>query len=538
MHNLSRSVTKDPVHGRSAVTSWWSTTNLAEAYPGVLTPLGWTVAGPATEVATRTALHSIGALTSAERRVPGADEDRIFNVFYGRIATRVGFFCEVGDRMPGTSGPAVAEQIFGFVPPGAMARSSWRRYPTIAAKFPGTFVAAPGRSRRARECTAPWWREEIRRAPALTLEQARDQFRKAVDRFTMHLTVDGTALLAGTQPVHDQLARLALEAGVSDAELVIGFGSHEESELVNDLWACSRGQLDLDTVVERYGYHGPNEGEVSAQVWREASAPLQRALDAYATMPDGADPIAASVERRLLRQRSAREFLASLPAHKRPAARIVLQLAATYLPLRGKVGRLQALDVVRASARRIGTCLAMAGDLADGEDVFFLTAAEVLRPLPGDAREIVDERRARHDRYLTLTLRRSWQGEPTPTAVVDSTTQRAEQASIHGVGVSPGIVEGQIRVVTDPSTDDIEPGDILVARTTDPSWAALMFVSAALVVEIGGPLSHAAVVARELGVPCIMGVDGATSRLHNGDYCRVDGSGGQITLLARGHTQP
>ena len=79
----------------------------------------------------------------------------------------------------------------------------------------------------------------------------------------------------------------------------------------------------------------------------------------------------------------------------------------------------------------------------------------------------------------------------------------------------------------------MEPGEILVAHTTDPSWASVLFLSAALVTDIGGLLSHAAVVARELGVPCVVGTKVGTSLLRTGDRCRVDGTSGQIEILER-----
>jgi pyruvate,water dikinase len=85
--------------------------------------------------------------------------------------------------------------------------------------------------------------------------------------------------------------------------------------------------------------------------------------------------------------------------------------------------------------------------------------------------------------------------------------------------------------VLDPAEVDMEPGDVLVARTTDPSWASVMYPAGALVVEIGGQLSHAAVVARELGIPCVMGVPGATKTLRDGDWIRVDGSSGTVEIL-------
>jgi phosphoenolpyruvate synthase/pyruvate phosphate dikinase len=105
--------------------------------------------------------------------------------------------------------------------------------------------------------------------------------------------------------------------------------------------------------------------------------------------------------------------------------------------------------------------------------------------------------------------------------------------TVTGVGVSPGIVEGTARVVTDPAFGDVEPGEILIAPATDPSWASIMFISAALVVDIGGALSHAAIVARELAVPCVVNTLSGTQDIRTGDRCRVDGSAGTITILTR-----
>jgi phosphoenolpyruvate synthase/pyruvate phosphate dikinase len=79
----------------------------------------------------------------------------------------------------------------------------------------------------------------------------------------------------------------------------------------------------------------------------------------------------------------------------------------------------------------------------------------------------------------------------------------------------------------------MDPGDILIAHTTDPSWASLMFMAGALVVDIGGQLSHAAVVARELGIPCVMNTLDGTRLVHDGDRLRIDGAAGTVEILKR-----
>jgi len=108
------------------------------------------------------------------------------------------------------------------------------------------------------------------------------------------------------------------------------------------------------------------------------------------------------------------------------------------------------------------------------------------------------------------------------------------------MGVSPGKVEGRARVILDPRTDaHIEPGEILIAPVTDAGWAPLFINAAGLVVEVGGLLSHGSVVAREYGVPAVVGVTGATGEIKTGDRIYLDGSSGVVVKLdendGRGH---
>ena len=125
-----------------------------------------------------------------------------------------------------------------------------------------------------------------------------------------------------------------------------------------------------------------------------------------------------------------------------------------------------------------------------------------------------------------------WQGKPVPFKLAAADTP-AEDADVSGIGASGGIVESVVRVVHDPAFGDIEPDEVLVCVTTDPSWASVLFLSSALVVDIGGLLSHAAVVAREVGVPCVIGTGNGTRVLRTGDRVRVDGNEGTVEILNR-----
>ena len=101
-----------------------------------------------------------------------------------------------------------------------------------------------------------------------------------------------------------------------------------------------------------------------------------------------------------------------------------------------------------------------------------------------------------------------------------------------GVAGSPGVARGIARVVLDPGDPgNLEPGDILVAPCTDPSWTPLFMTSAAVVVNVGGQISHAVIVSRELGVPCVVSITDGTQRIPNGAMIEVNGTTGVVTIL-------
>jgi pyruvate,water dikinase len=99
------------------------------------------------------------------------------------------------------------------------------------------------------------------------------------------------------------------------------------------------------------------------------------------------------------------------------------------------------------------------------------------------------------------------------------------------MGASVGIFEGTARVVLDPAREVLRPGEILVAPFTDPGWTPLFIHAGALVMEVGGLMTHGSVVAREYGLPAVVGVTGATQRIRTGQRIRVDGDRGQVILL-------
>jgi phosphohistidine swiveling domain-containing protein len=119
----------------------------------------------------------------------------------------------------------------------------------------------------------------------------------------------------------------------------------------------------------------------------------------------------------------------------------------------------------------------------------------------------------------------SWQ----PTAT--SSDALASGDTLRGVGVCGGRVRGRVRIVRPETIDDLQPGEILVAEVTDVGYTAAFCYAAAVVTELGGPMSHAAVVAREFGFPCVVDVQGATKALPQGAMVEVDGATGEIRVL-------
>lgn len=509
----------------------WTTTNIGEALPGVITPLGWGIWWRAMDGGLRRTFAAFGVLPESEAGEPARDEDRIISVFFGRAAVRAEFILNMADRLPGTSGEKAAQALFSVVPEGFVSRPQPRYYARAAMRVPAATLRSPRMMRQARAETDRWWRMEVARVPRVPLDEACRVLAEADERFSANSFLHMLVTFTTVQPSYEQLGALVEKTGVGST-LLTGAGDHEETRFVHDLWACSRDELDLATFIERHGYHGPDEGEISGRVWREDPRPVERMIEGYRQLGDDADPRTREQALRRAREEDERRLLAAVPRFQRPLVRALIAFSDRHIPLRGvgKVAFLQSLDVARVAARRIGVLLAADGVLDDPLDVFFLTAEEIRDRDWADARERVAARRRCHEHWSELELPVSWHGTPEPRRI-DRPTDAAEV--LEGVGASAGVVEGRARLVLDPADAEIESGDILVARATDPSWAAIMFISAGLVMDMGGTLSHAAVVARELGIPCVADTRVGTRVINDGDRLRVDGSTGRVEVLER-----
>jgi rifampicin phosphotransferase len=521
---------RNPLHCPGDLDSHWTTDNVGEALPGVTTPLCWTFWGDGMDQMCRDVAYALGIFTRAERAPSKTGADRIVSVFFGRIALRLEWLGTIGDRMPGTSGPDAISGMLGRVPSTMSFHPSRRRWPIVAVRLPLAAVTAPRRIRTQARETARWWKRQVAAAPTADAATARRGLRDGRTRFHDVMTTHGIGLFAVVNPLVQALGTIVDRAGVGDVGLLSGTGGAEMA-LVEDLWRASRGLIAIDDVAATHGYHGPREGEIASQVWRENPEPLRHIVAAYSRRGEGDDPIRNNAAARARLPLMQTEVVARFPAVQRPPVHAVLKLAARTIPLRGvgKVSFLQALDGARAWARRLGELSCQEGLLDRPDDIFFLTIDEVLTDIPQDARTLVRQRRRIHAEYSAMRLPASWRGIPENSGDNSDT----DVTVVNGVAASAGVATGIARVVTDPTFADVGDGEVLVANTTDPSWASIMFVSAALVVDIGGTISHAAVVARELGLPCVVNTRSGTSTIRDGDLVRVDGTAGTVEILQR-----
>jgi pyruvate,water dikinase len=511
----------------------WSPGNVSEAIPGVSTALNWSFVGDAIELASRRAFASIGVLSPAEVTLPARAEDRFIVAFFGRTVANIDQMRLVGDRLPGTSANSIEEQLFGVVRPGVENHPSYRRWPAVAVRLPVTATRLISRQRRARADTEQWWRRHVIDPPG-DISSARALLVDAGARYRAVFELGVVASMLASA-LYDQVAGLTAATGQAGLEqrLVTGYAGLVESGLLRDLWALSRQDCDLNAFLLRHGFHGPDEGQMASRVWREDPTPLLSLADHYAHLGDAADPAVAEARQRLTRTEAERELLAALPAVRRPAVRLVLALARAVIPEReiGKANYTQCLDGARLAARSLGRELARTGQLSDPEDVFHLTVDELLADRdPAPRRDLVEERRRLVTRYRALALPDRWTGPPVPVPAGASID--GDGAPLTGVAVGGGEVTGRVRVVLDPATADLEAGEILVCHSTDPGWVALFHLAGAVVVDTGGQMSHGAIVARELGLPCVTGTTNGTRRLSTGDLVRVDGTAGRVEVLA------
>jgi phosphohistidine swiveling domain-containing protein len=468
----------------------WSRNNFGEARPDVMTPLTWSVS------------RDIYAKTTF---LPGYSmAGNICGRFYANISVMASMVVAMGkdldaamEQMQGLLGHAPSGMEVPLIPLprstllfalptmirlGIKEKQGGKKVPAFLAENPGRCQAMVERCQEAStgDELAALWQAELQ-----------PHFEG-----TMWIVGGGYAPFEASMKLREELIELVGEADANallsnlsdEAGLAIGTGLMASMGPVVGISRLAKGQMSRQEYLERYGHRGPREMELAAPRPAEDPAWLDRQLADFSHSPVDVDAL-------LARQRDAYEaaWQRLIERHPKKARSLKRRIegvgpaARMREAVRSEVTRLYGM--IRAWALRAGQLTGL------GDDVFFLYLDELLDVLAGRDAAIahIPARKETHRRYE---------------------------------------VEGTVRLLDGPEqADQLQPGEILVAVTTNVGWTPLFPRAAAVVTDVGAPLSHAAIVARELGIPAVVGCASATTRLRTGDRVRVDGGQGVVKIL-------
>ncbi|MFC3749711.1 PEP/pyruvate-binding domain-containing protein [Paenibacillus sp. GCM10012306] len=300
---------------------------------------------------------------------------------------------------------------------------------------------------------------------------------------------------------------------------------------------------------QKYGMRGIAEIDIGRKRWSEDPTHIFHVLKSYLEIKDGQSSPVELYQMGVTRAAEAeRELESSFKKGLRGSLKRRLALiSARRLRLLGglretpKFAIICFLDKMRINLMHIGTELTQKDLLAAAEDIFYLHIDEVEQLVVSEDgqfeainnwRKVIEDRK---EKFLQETRRKR-----IPRVLLsDGTAFYDEQLgsgavsqTLSGNPVSPGIVEGRVCVMHDPKEVRLTPGDILVCPATDPAWTPLFLIAGGLIMEVGGMMTHGSVVAREYGIPAIVGAINATSRLQTGQTIRMDGMSGKIEVLS------
>jgi phosphohistidine swiveling domain-containing protein len=312
------------------------------------------------------------------------------------------------------------------------------------------------------------------------------------------------------------------------------------SDYLNDALSPA-AQSAIGQFMDRYGMRGIGEIDLGQPRWREDPTPVMHSLQSYQQIepefaPDvlfekGSKAAEEAIERLVAEARHQPGGWIKAKLVRGAARRVRLLMGARESP---KFLAVRAMGSVRRVLLELGDAFVTTGIITRPDDLFFLHVAELealSRQEAHDWKALIDRRRLAYERELHR--------RQVPRVLVSDGRAFYEGVGaatdndncITGSPVSPGMVEGVVHVVLDPRSARLVPGEILVCPGTDPAWTPLFMAAGGLVMEVGGMMTHGSVVAREYGIPAVVGVHQATLRLKDGQRIRLDGTNGRIAIL-------
>ena len=559
------------------VATVWSNANVGEALPGVATPFTWSVAGAYSEAGFRKAFGTLGCSVPKDARLVG-------NV-HGRFYLNLTEFMRIAAQVPWLDprtlvelgGGAGGEELAGQV--GQVSHKAFfARLPVTAARLVREQLRLDDQVARFEEEAERAFRDhsalDLAILPdegvARTFRDVQELLEKTGD---VMLTCASSALgshlvlervLGRVAPGEAAILAQDLTRGIRDLESarpaigvmrVVNLAQRDpearaalEREDVT-LGAVPEGptRRAISSFLDLYGDRAVREAELSTPRWKEDPRPVLamirvalrgEAAEVEPRLARGKATADAGMQRLMPRLNFAEQTLVRhLVTRAQKGARLRERMRAWVTRVLGML-RDVALDADRRLLRLVpelaedwGRVKQGGGPLATIHTVFLLTVDEVVHALRTSRTDLAPLVRARR-----AELARD-QSRPDPPATFIGSPPPVQLPPaggdvLRGVAASSGVVEGRARVLLSASRmSELQPGEILVVHTTDVGWTPLFCMAAGVVTELGGGLSHAAVVARELGVPSVVNVDGVTRVLRTGDRVRVDGDRGIVERL-------
>ena len=529
----------DPWNDSRSGDFLWTNTNVGEAIPDVMTPATWSMVQ----------VFLTDAMATAS--IPPY-------VGYGRIGGRIYLNLSVLMTLSAAVGVSekryrsLTEEVFGRLPDDLeIPPVRVHRLDVIRAVLPmGLHVL--GEARRDVKVLDAYLAEHPARCDRRRAEIAAvaspveladlwvDLLNPEFHRVSWMLSAATRSSGASFITTRKRLQRLVGDAAANALTAGLGAqaGQLASLGLLDGLEQLAAGETDRDTFNRRYGHRGPHEFEISLPRPGEDPDWIDRQLTERAE--------STTSYRDLLRAQEQRrsEAWAELEARHPVQAQILHHQLHGWAKIsrdreRARSEVIRYFWVLRAYALRAGELTGL------GDDIFFLDKAEIIRVLQGEtfSPKLIKQRRTAYQAYSVMppypALIRGtfnpyvWAADPKRRSdlFVEGSRDEADVA-VRGFPGSAGVVEASVRVISDAADGAVlQSGEVLVTTITNVGWTPLFPRAAAVITDVGAPLSHAAIVARELGIPAVVGCGNATMRLRTGDLVRVDGTAGTVEVL-------
>ncbi len=336
----------------------------------------------------------------------------------------------------------------------------------------------------------------------------------------------------------------------ANAELTAAFdaGVSGLGDRLAGLASAEAFTADFAALLQDFGHRGVNEWEISADTWLINPTLAYQMIDRVRRQDDSMSPTVRAAESAAKREAAVAELTAAVAGDEATAGLLAAGIASGQASYRfregGKNATVMLMQEPKLAFRELGRRMHERGHLADPMHVFQLLESE-LDAFIADPASFTGTLAERHSQWLELAEKEPpylvQRGEP--IAPISSWPARKRAAggtddgaaagtALKGIPGSPGTVTAKTRVILDlADADTLEPGEILVCTTTDPSWVPLFMIASAVICEIGAQASHAVIVSRELGVPCVVSLRNASSLLPSGTLVELDGSTGDVTVV-------